>query len=66
MSTLKLVLSTMEKFNFGYSIKNIPIPSERSYKMELMEKIEAVIKRMRWKVIFLDGKEDEEERNKES
>ena len=44
----------MEKFNFGYSIKNIPIPSELNYKTQLMEKIEMVIKKMRWKVLFSD------------
>ena len=48
----------MEKVNLGYSIKNIPIPNERSYLLQLMEKIEAVIKRMRWKVIF--GSKDDE------
>ena len=48
----------MEKINLGYSIKNIPIPNERSYLLQLMEKIEAVIKRMRWKVLF-HNKEDE-------
>ena len=42
----------MERFKFGYSLKNIPIPSERNYKMMLMEKIELVIKKMRWKVIY--------------
>ena len=45
----------MEKFNFGYSVKNIPIPSEREYKIQLTEKIEAVIRRMRWKAAFFDG-----------
>ena len=49
----------MEKFNFGYSIKNIPIPSERSYKTQLMEKIEMVIKKMRWKALFSDGDNDD-------
>ena len=51
----------MEKFNFGYSMKNIPIPSEREYKMQLTEKIEAVIRRMRWKVIFCSAKEEKED-----
>ena len=32
--------------------KNIPIPSERSYKQP-MEKTEMVIRRMRWKAIFM-------------
>ena len=46
----------MEKRKFEYSTKNIPLPSERSYKLQLTEKIEMVIKRMRWKVIFQDTK----------
>ena len=44
----------MEKLQFSYSSKNIPIPSERSYKLHLMEKIELVIKRMRWKALFYE------------
>ena len=48
----------MEKFNFGYSVKNIPIPSEREYKIQLTEKIEAVIRRMRWKAIFSEGNDE--------
>ena len=48
----------MEKLKFEYSTKNIPLPSERSYKLQLIEKIETVIKRMRWKVIFQDTKKE--------
>ena len=42
----------MEKLQFSYSNKNIPVPSERSYNLQLMAKIELVIKRMRWKAFF--------------
>ena len=49
----------MEKFNLGYSVKNIPTPTERQYKLQLMDKIKAVIKRMRWKAIFFNEKDDE-------
>ena len=41
----------MEKINLGYSIKNIPIPTRKRYLLQLMEKIEMVLKRMRWKAI---------------
>ena len=51
----------MEKFNFGYSTKNIPIPTENQYKLQLMEKIEAVIKRMRWKAIHFENKKEQSE-----
>ena len=48
----------MEKLKFEYSATNIPIPSERSYKLQLIEKIEMVIKRMTWKAIFQDTKKE--------
>lgn len=48
----------MEKTNLHYSTKNIPIASERNYKIQLLDKIEAVIKRMRWKAIFFDEESD--------
>ena len=48
----------MEKLKFEYSTKNIPLPSERSYKLQLIEKIEMVIKRMRWKAIFQDTRKE--------
>ena len=42
----------MEKLQLHYSKKNIPIPSKRNYKLQLMDKIEQVIKRMRRKAFF--------------
>ena len=42
----------MEKTGFNYSLKNIPTPTKTSYQLMLMEKIESVIKRMRWKAHF--------------
>ena len=53
----------MEKINLGYSIKNIPIPSEKSYLMQLVEKIEAVIKRMRLKATFFEKDDEDEEKD---
>ena len=44
----------MEKLKFEYSTKNISVPSEKSYKLQLIEKIEMVIKQTRWKAIFQD------------
>ena len=42
----------MEKLNFGYSLKDIPTPDEKSYKLRLLEKINKFIKQMRWSAIF--------------
>ena len=42
----------MEPFSLSYSDKNIPTPSRREYVRTLLEKVESVIKRMRWKAFF--------------
>ena len=43
--------SAMEKFNIGYSTKNIHLPSRNDYPQRLIEKTEQ-LRRMRWKVHF--------------
>ena len=42
----------MEILSFNYSLKNIRIPDNISYQVNLTEKIESVLKRMRWKAHF--------------
>ena len=37
----------------------IPIPSKRSYKLQLMDKIDQVIKRMRWKAFFYTNRSED-------
>ena len=46
----------MEKLKFDYSIKNIPVTTEKRYLLKLIEQIEMVVKRIRWKVIYCDMK----------
>ena len=55
----------MEPIDFGYSMKNIPIASKQRYKLKLTEKVESVLKRMRWKALFFDkrNKRSENEEN---
>ena len=46
----------MEKINFNYSLKNIPVPSKSSYKLKPIDKIETMIKCMPWKSqFFING-----------
>ena len=47
---------------FSYSTKNIPIPHASTYKKRLIEKVESVIKRMRWKAFFFLKAVDDEEK----
>ena len=50
----------MEKLSFDYSLKNIRLPDKRSYQLNLIEKIESVLKRMRWKAHFFLSKENQQ------
>ena len=40
---------------YNYSMKNIPIPSEKLYRTTLIEKVELLIKQMRWKAHLFEG-----------
>ena len=50
----------MNSQSFNYSLKNIPIPDNTSYKLLLIEKIESFIKRIRWKAFFFVNNNDKE------
>jgi hypothetical protein len=52
----------MTQFRFNYALKNIPIPSPDAHLRNLIDKMESVIKRMRWKVdFFLKGDKNSNE-----
>ena len=53
----------MERINFDYSLKNIPIPSNQSYLKTMIEKVEAFIKRIRWKAYFFESYNNESSQN---
>ena len=62
MSTLDVVdylsRGAMDQFHLGYSGKNIPLPPKNNYIKCLIEMMESVIKRMRWRAhFFLKGKD---------
>ena len=60
-TALLLFIQNMGKINYNYSLKNIPTSSITSYQLKLIEKVESVIKRMRWKAhFFLNGDNTEE------
>ena len=44
----------MDSIDFGYSMKNIPTHSKPSYLYKLIDKVEKLHKRMRWKALFFD------------
>ena len=55
----------MKKVNFNYSLKNIPIPSNSSYKLMLIDKMELLVKRMRWKAHFFLEEQKRKENKKQ-
>ena len=55
-----------EKVNFGYSTKNIPIPSEKTYLLQLMEKVELVITRMRRRAIHFNNSDSIDNKKEEN
>ena len=52
----------MENFNIEYSNKNITTPSKQEYTIQLISKVEKLIKRMRWKALIYLEKIDLEEK----
>ena len=44
----------MDSINFRCSMKNIPPYSKSSYLYKRIDKVEKVLKRMKWKAIFFD------------
>ena len=56
----------MEKLNYNYSFKNIPTPTKMSHQLALIEKIESVIKTMRWKAHFLVNGDNKENNSRTS
>ena len=51
LSTLFATMD-MEKVNFGYSMKNIPIPSNQEYLLEFINASEVLTTTLRWESFF--------------
>ena len=54
----------MNSIYFGYSLKNIPLPSKDSYKYKLIEKTKQLLNWMRWKAFFYDRDNNNKYNNK--
>ena len=42
----------MEKSEIKYSLKNIPTPSKESYRLNVVDKIKSLVKRMTWRAFY--------------
>lgn len=50
----------MDCIDFGYSMKNIPLPTQENYIYKLIDKTEKLLKRMRWKAFFFEKDHEKE------
>ena len=48
----------MDESNFPYSLKNIPVPSKKLYLKIIIDKVELLIKRKRWKAVFFENESE--------
>ena len=55
----------MDKFTLSYSEKNIPVPQDSTYMLNLIQRVHDFIKRLRWKAFFFLRKDDNKQ-NKET
>ena len=56
-------MDEMEKVQFNYSTRNIPLPSKHNYLLSMIDKAESLIVRMRWKVKCFENEMDESVKN---
>ena len=47
-----MVVQVTRKHEFGYSLKNIPIPSKKEYLKELTHSVEKFVRNLRWRAHF--------------
>ena len=45
----------MNRANFPYSLKNIPVPSKLQYQKQLVSKVESFVNRLRWKMFHISN-----------
>ena len=47
-----ITILKLNKIGFNYSLKNIGLPTQNQYRRSLIQKVESVTQRMRWKAHF--------------
>ena len=53
--TEEYLLFKMDQRNFPYAMKNIPVPMKKLYLKILIDKVELLIKQIRWKALFYEN-----------
>ena len=53
-----------EKFEFGYSMKNVSLPSQKEYVMCLISSVETFVKNLRWRAFFFLNPQEKPTKNK--
>ena len=45
-------MAHFSKFDLGYSKKNVPIPSQKEYRLQLIRSVEKFVNNLRWRALF--------------
>ena len=53
------IFKMFEKFEFGYSMKNVSLPSQKEYLISLISSVETFVKNLRWRCFFFLNPQDE-------
>ena len=57
-------MADMEKKNFGYSMKNIPLHSFKEYKLQLLDSMGKFVHNLRWRAFFFKNQDKSSKRKK--
>ena len=53
----------LEKFEFGYSMKNVSLPSQKEYVLSLISSVETFVKNLRWRSFFFLNPQEKPTKN---
>ena len=60
--TLYYFIIQIKKAKFDFFLNNIPTPKKRTYKLQLIDKINLIIKKLQWKaIIFINNNKETSE-----
>ena len=61
-SSIEHSTDEMDQVNFGFSTKNIPIPSEKDFIVELIKSVEKFVKNLKWRAFHYQNPRNNNQR----
>ena len=54
----------LEEVNFGYSMKNVSLPSQKEYILQLIHSVEKFVRNLRWRTYFFLNPQERQQKEK--